>query len=347
MTRTEQATHSRRSFLRTAAITAVAATAAGVGAAKLTSVSTSAPTIIDTSPVIVPQAQAILTGSEDLAALFSKLAAAQAENVRLRAELDASQRNLSTWQQTNSNSSTQMETLSVELDNATMQIGVLSGLVALYEQLDDVDVSELMTDGLTAVSESINSMVATSPLLAEGIAAGQQALDEIEAHLPLLENGRLWLEGHTQKLQAYFVNLEELLQNAVEHIAPFLEMLTNWFTDVRKWLPFNLGEKAIVIMESATTLLSETPHTISGLNTNVVQPLDHWLAYDEGDIRLRRTLIKPMREKVIGKANELNLQAAAVKLTYDEKVAIPLETAVAQRRALRETVAQYRQQNQL
>jgi len=347
MTREDQITHSRRNFLRTAALTAVAATAAGAGAAKLTFDSTTAPTIIDTSPVIVPQAQAVITGSEDLAELFSKLAAAQADNVRLKAELDASQRNLSTWQQTNSNSSSQTEAMSVELDSANMEIGVLSGLVSLYEQLDDVDVSELMADGLTAVSESINSMVATSPLLAEGIEAGQQALDQIEAHLPLLENGRMWLESHNKKLQAYFVNLEELLQNAVENVAPFLEMLTNWFTDVRKWLPFNFGEKAIGIMESATTLLSETPHTVSGLHTNVMQPLDHWLAYEDDDIRLRRTLIKPMREKVISKANEMNLQAEAVKQTYDEKLALPLETAVAQRHALRETITQYRQLNQL
>lgn len=347
MTREEQTAHSRRSFLRTAALTAVAATAAGAGAAKLTSGSSSAPTIIDTSPVIVPQAQAVLTGNEDLAELFSKLATAQAENIRLKAELDASQRNLSTWQQTNNNSSTQMEAMLIELDNTNAQLGVLSGLVALYEQLDDVDVSDLMSDGLTAVSESINSMVATSPLLAEGIEAGQQALDEIEAHLPLLKNGRLWLESHNEKLQAYFGNLEELLQNAAENVAPFLEMLTNWFADVRKWLPFNFGEKAVGIMESATTLLSETPHTVSGLNTNVMQPLDHWLATEDDDIRLRRTLIKPMREKVIGKANQLNLQAETVKQTYDEKVALPLETAVAQRRALQETITQYRQQNQL
>lgn len=347
MTREEQTSHSRRNFLRTAALTAVAATAAGAGTAKLTSTSNMAPTIIDTSPVIVPEAQAILTGNAELAELFSKLAAAQAENVRLKAELDASQRNLSAWQQTNNTSSSQMEAMVVELDNANMQLGVLSGLVALYEQLDDVDVSDLMSDGLTAVSESINSMAATSPLLAEGIEAGQLALDEIEAHLPLLENGRLWLERHNEKLQDYFGNLEQLLQNAVENVAPFLEMLTNWFTDVRKWLPFNFGEKAVGIMESATTLLSETPHTVSGLNTNVLQPLDHWLAFEDDDIRLRHTLIKPMREKVISKANELNLQAEAVKQTYDEKVAIPLETAVAQRHALRETIVQYRQQNQL
>jgi len=347
MTSEDQITHSRRNFLKTAALTAVAATAAGAGAAKLTFDSTTAPTIIDTSPVIVPQAQAVITGSEDLAELFSKLAAAQAENVRLKAELDASQRNLSTWQQTNSTSSSQMEAMSVELDSANMEIGVLSGLVSLYEQLDDVDVSDLMTDGLTAVSESINSMVATSPLLAEGIEAGQLALDELEEHLPLLENGKMWLERHSEKLETYFSNLEILLQNAVDTVEPFLAMLTNWFTDVRKWLPFNFGQKAADIMQSATTLLSETPHTINGLNTNVVQPLDHWLSYEEDDIRLRRTLIKPMREKVIGKANEMNLQAETIKQTYDEKVALPLETAVAQRHALRETITQYRQQNQL
>jgi hypothetical protein len=347
MAREDHSHHGRRHFLKGAAFTAVAATTAGVGAAKLASGSSTAPTIINTAPVIVPEAQAVVTGSEELAELFSKLAAAQAENVRLKAELDAAQRGLSNWQQTNSNSSVQLDTLSVELDNANQEISVLSGLVALYEQLDDVDVSEVMSEGLTAVSESINSMIATSPLLAEGIEAGQHALDELEAQLPLLENGRLWLERHNEKMQIYFDNLEELLQNAVESVEPFLEMLTNWFADVRKWLPFNLGQKAAGIMESATTLLSETPHTISGLNTNIVQPLDQWLAYEEDDVRLRRTLIKPMREKVISKANEMNIQAETVKRTYDEKITLPMETAVTQRQALRNTIAQYRQQNQL
>lgn len=347
MSRENQADQSRRNFLKTAALTAVAATAAGTGAAKLTSSSATVPTIIDTSPVIVPQAQAILTGNEELAELFSKLAATQADNIRLKAELDAAQRNLSNWQQSNNSSSTQMEAMSVELGSAQTQIGVLGGLVTLYEQLDEVDVSEVMSGGLTAVSESINSMIATSPLLAEGIALGEQALDDLEAHLPLLENGRLWLERHNEKLQNYFNNLQDLLQKAVDTVEPFLEMLTNWFSDVRKWLPFNLGQKAVDIMASATTLLSETPHTISGLDTNVMQPLNNWLAYEEGDMRIRRSLIKPMREKVISKANELNLQAEAVKQTYDEHLAAPLETAVAQRHALRDTINQYRQQNQL
>ena len=90
------------------------------------------------------------------------------------------------------------------------------------------------------------------------------------------------------------------------------------------------------------------PLPITGsVDTNVMQPLNNWLAYEEGDMRIRRILVKPMREKVISKANELTIQAETVKRTYDENLAAPLETAVTQRRALRETITQYRQQNQL
>ena len=338
---------SRRSFIRTAALTAVAATAAGTGAALLAG-KNSAPIVVDSGPVVLPDAaQVVLTGNDDLAELFSKLAAAQAENVRLKAELDATQRNLSAWQDSSANNSSQAQTLSAELENSLQEVGVLSGLVALYEQLDEVDVSAWMQDGVTAVSESFDELMSHVPTLAEGLEVGQMALTEFEEQLPLLENGRMWLERNNEKLQAYFDALESLLAKAVDSVEPFLEMLTTWFQDIRKWLPFNIGERAAEVMESATILLSETPHTISGLHTNVAQPLDQWLAYEDDDVRVRRHLIKPMREKVLDKAKEMNDQVETVKLVYDSKLAAPWETAVEQQQTLRQLIAEYRQEHQL
>ena len=264
----------------------------------------------------------------------------------LQADLAAPRRSLDAGQIGSANS--QAEALSLELNKATEQLGVMSGLVALYEQMDAVDFSALLAEGVTAVADSLNGLVTRSPLLAEGVAIGQQALTELEEHIPLLENGRGWLESHQTRLQAYFTALEELLANTVEKIGPFLEMVNQWFQDVHKWLPFNLGQRAAEVMSAATNLLGETPHTLSGLTTNVAQPLDVWLAKDGGDeVRLSRQIIKPIREQVLVQAQGMADETAQAQTAFQEKLRTPWETAVSQQRLVKEQIAQYRQEHQL
>ncbi|MBK8987706.1 MAG: hypothetical protein IPM39_16780 [Chloroflexi bacterium] len=343
----EEFDDSRREFLRTAAMTTLAAVAAGTGATALTrraAAVTPQPPI--TAPTAVsPTGQILLTSPDELAEMFGKLAAAQADNMRLQAELDAARRSLTALQ--TGGSTTQAEALALELDKTTQQLGVMSGLVALYEQMDAVDVAALLAEGVTAVSDSLNGLVNRSPLLAEGIAIGQQALTELEGHIPLLENGRGWVENHQARLQAYFAAMEDLLANTVEKVGPFLEMVNQWFQDLRKWLPFNLGQRAAEVMNAATNLLSETPHTLSGLTTNVAQPLDVWLAKEGGEARLSRQIIKPLREQVLVQAQEMAAETTLVQTTFQEQLAGPWETAVAQQRRAQELIAQYRQVNQI
>ncbi len=345
----EEFDHDRREFLRTAVITTVAAAASGVGAtalARRTAVPappTSAPLITTVSPA-TPVA---VTGGEATADLFARLATAEANNVRLQAELDALRRNLEAAQTTSTNTSAQTEALTVQLESANQQIGVLSGMVALYDQLDTIDVSALVEEGLTAVAGSLDGLLSRSPLLDEGIAISQMALSELENNIPLLENGRAWLAAHQERLTGYFAALETLLQNAVEKVGPFLEMVGEWFQGLRKWLPFNLGERAAEVMTAATNLLGETPHTISGLDTNIAQALDVWLAREEDDVHLRRAIIKPIREQALNNAQALTAEVNQTHLTFQEKLAAPWQTAVTQHRQLRDQIAQYRQENQV
>ncbi len=338
----------RREFLRTAAMTTIAAAATGVGATILTRRATAVTPPAPVVPVTVsPATQAVLSSPDELAELFRKLAAAQAENMRLQAELDAAQRSLQGMQAAGGSQSAQAEALAIELDKKNVQISVLGGLVALYEQMDDLDVAALVEEGLTAMTASLDGLVSKSPLLAEGVAAGQQALAELESHIPLLENGRGWLESHQTRLQAYFAALEALLTDAVEKVGPFLEMVTQWFQDLRKWLPFNLGQRAAAVMEAATNLLSETPNTISGLATNVAEPLDLWLAKDGDDVRLSRQIIKPIREQVLEQATAVAAESTQVQTVFREQLATPWETAVAQRRLVQDLITQYRQEHQI
>ena len=187
----------RRSFIRNLSLAALAATATGTGAAILigkqkpgevtfTSGPPSAPPIVNNLPPVqsapaVQSAQTALQTHQDAGQVLARLAESQAENMRLQAALDAAQRELDSLRATNNNTNTMTEDLSRQLAGATEKIGVLSGLVALFEQLDAVDVTDSIQTGLDNVSGSIADLIRGTPTLSEGIAAGQQALADVDA----------------------------------------------------------------------------------------------------------------------------------------------------------------------
>jgi hypothetical protein len=124
-------------------------------------------------------------------------------------------------------------------------------------------------------------------------------------------------------------------------------MLGHWFESLKRWLPFGVGEKAVAVMSALTTLVAETPNTLSGLNTNVAQPLDVWLAREEDAPALQRRLIKPLREQVLTRASDTLAKTESVKTAYQTEVVEPVQLALGNRQAVRDQIAAYRQQHQV
>ena len=348
---------SRRSFMRNLAISALAATTAGTGAAliskewKKSSVSPPIISEIPPAPTAIPavrSAQTIVNAQNDASELLARLAEAQAENMRLQAALEAAQRDLASLATTNNSNRSATEDLSIQLADATERIGVLSGLVALYEQLDEVDVSATVQNGLSTVADSIDELVEHTPTLSEGIALGQQALIEVEEHLPLLEDGRVWLEAQMNKLDTFYNSIEVILRDVLETVGSFLDLVENWFTGVRKWLPFGIDEKAALVITALSDLVAETPQTVGGMDTYVAKPLDAWLMREEGDTpRLQQNLIKPIREQVLAEADATINRAHKVKSSYQEQLALPVEETLISRKAIHKQISLYRQQYQI
>ena len=337
---------SRRNFMKAAALTAVAATATGAGAALLkkeTAVPLPAPQVTTTT---LPT-NTLITANADTADLWSRLLEAQAENMRLQSSLSAMERQVAALDQQLAGKGSASEQLTVELANANQQVGLLAGLLALYEQLDEVDVATVWNEGVEALSESITDWVDEIPSLDESIEFGRQALDNLEEHIPLLENGRIWLESQREKLELYYQSIEALLTAAVEVTAPFLDMINEWFQKINRWLPFNLGQQAADIVASMTTLLAETPHTVSGLHTNVVQPLDIWLNKEGGETVLQRDMVRPIRLGVLEKAKGATAKAQQVHTVYQTQLLEPTQTAVSNQQSVRTLISQYREQHQI
>jgi hypothetical protein len=348
MTNQDDQAVSRRNFLKAAAVTAVAATATGAGAAMYNQSLNTTPPVTSVSNVTLPAATTAVSPpsaavGEDF---FTRLASAQAENVRLQAALDAAQRQLANLEQNNQTSASNSEALSVELGQATEQIGIMAGLVALYEQLEAVDMETAVNEGLTTFSSNIETMLAEIPTLSESIQIGRDALQTFEAQVPVLDNGRVWLVNHLNKVELYFRAVEQLLAEAVERVGPVLEMLSDWFENIKSWLPFGIGQTATTIMQSITDLILETPNTINGLNTNITQPLDVWLSRNENnETALHQTLIKPLRDDLMPKADTAVSKVQQMDETYKTALKEPVETAVASHRVIRNLIAEYRQQH--
>lgn len=338
---------SRRHFLRGAAVTALAATAAGAGAA-LVNKSTS-PRTIEVVPqqAMLPTQTVVSTLTDPMTDALTQLAALQAENTRLQTALTTARQQIETLQQSQSDTINQSEAITVELDQANHQIGLYAGLIALYEQIDNIDLNTILDNGMTAVSTAITSLTDDLPSLAESLQIGENALNEFEAHIPLLQNGRSWLNDQTGKLQLYFTAIEKLLEKGVDQIGPFFDMLHNWFQEVQKWLPFGIGQRAAEIMASITTLLMETPQTIAGLRTNLSEPLEVWLGSDDTETPLQQQLVNPIRHSVLSKANTVSSKSQQIETVYRTRLADPTKTAVDRHQAIRHLITQYREQYQI
>lgn len=338
---------SRRGFIKGAALTALAASAAGAGAAVLQN--QSGQTVITSAPVVPPTAPApstavTTTQNGDMAV---QLAQAHAENTMLQSQLSALQQQLEALQSSSTGEKMTTESLSVQLDHANERLGLLAGLVALYEQLDDVPLGDRVETGLATVAATIADLLDDVPGLEEGMQLGQVALDDFEAQLPLLMNGRLWLAQHIEHLRQRFGAVEAILFVTVERAGSFLELLQEWFDSVKKWLPFNFGEKASAVMQTITDLLMETPNTVNGLLTNLADPLDVFLASDGQEHPVQQNMVRPLRDKVIARGSAAVGKARRVNETYTIDLAEPVRTAVDQQRTIKQLIAEYRTQHQL
>lgn len=340
----------RRGFLKALALTAVAATTVGGGAGYLSNKIREAP-VITASVAPPPQppaftvAETVTTVNGDIADLLAQLASAQAENMRLRSELDAAQRRLTSVEAASGDAGTANQALRTELASATEEVSLLAGLLALYEQLDDGQLLETVEGGLSNFGQMLGGLLDEIPSVEEGLALGNQALDQFEARLPALSDGRSWLESHMARLNAFYQAAESILESVTESAGAFLQKLEQWFQGIRKWLPFGVGDRAAQVMAALTNLLDETPNTIHGLRRNIADPLDGWVGKEGQEAPVRAELLRPLKETTLQRSGAVVERARTTGSAFETQLHTPLQDAITRRRLLRDQITAYRQQN--
>lgn len=344
----------RRRFLTAAVATVAAAAVTGGTAALLLEEKDVGSTASIASTVTSSPPLATATSAPSSSHLQVRLTALEAENRSLQENLSAARRQLAAYSGAIENGTAgadvwqrNYEEASTQAADLANQLGVLQGLIALYEELEVADLAAVAASGVAAVSGMLGGLVADVPAVSEGLQAGRQALDEFEEQLPFVEQGRRWLEDQMLIIQAALDAAETALNGAVQAGGSFMQLLNRWFDDIVKWLPFGIGERASGIMAAVGDLLAEVPKTLHGLQSNIAGPLDMWLDSDGDENRLQRRLVKPVREDAIGRAGTAIEQIDAVGQVYETQLREPVMALAERQRQIREQIANYRQSHNM
>ena len=342
----------RREFLKAAGLTAVVASTAGTAAAML--VEQNNKTLLP--PPKIPTTDLLESNQTGrLANLVSDLMTTQIENARLRTELQAAERKLELSALGQDGQEDQVaRTLQSQLDESTSQnnalttkVTVLGGLLALYEQLESVDLSTIAEEGVSSVEEFFGDIVDQVPTAQEGLLLGQQAMDQLESEIPALETGRQWLVEQFNTIGDRFNGLELALKSSVKASGTTLQLLGEWFQSLMKWLPFGIGDSAAATMDNISQLMDEILNTEQGLDSKLVTALDNLLDQDGEVTALQSQVINPVRDQAIAPAKKVINQTAELQTVLESELIDPLTLAAGQRSDYRDLIAEFRQSHQV
>jgi hypothetical protein len=342
----------RREFIKAAALSAVVATSAGTTAALLVEKnkgSTPFPSLIQAIE------HPVIDQGQRAAELINHLTSVQVENARLRTQLRAAEGKLEVAEMYKNGRETditnafqaQLENSADQNINLAEEVTLLSGLVALYEQLEAIDLESVLDSGIITVEETFDDLLLQVPMVQEGLASGREALIGLESQIPSLESGRLWLVGQFDILGTHLDDLEMTLKAAIKTAGPILHQLGQWFEDILKWLPFGIGDKAGSTMDSLSQVLQDILQTKEDLPDQIAGPLANLLDKEGDKTAIERNLINPLREDLINPTAQAMEQTRSLGAMFKADLVAPFTSVVEERNTIIALIADYRQSQQI
>jgi|GEM_PF-1113039 len=341
---------SRRRFLLQALGLSAAGLAVGGGAAwavdslEAGSVSEVAVSNLQAQLEAAQAAQATLDLSnaalqKQLTDLQGQLASTTGQNAQLASAL-------STTQQEATDLKTQLATAQTQLSDTHLQLTKHQELTGLYDQLEGVDLDTVVTTGLVAMSTGLGAVSGLAPVLREGLALARTLLISFEQALPDFQEAMTWLGDQVLNLRLNLFAIENAAQRTVDQaISGLTEVFGEFANFVLDHLPFNIGGKVRETLSTIQQLLNGLTDMADGTDEKVLGRISKRVS--DGPQSWKRTLVKPIREKTLSPIERMLIAITDAETTFTTDLNDPAQTALEQRTALKEKIADFRAANGL
>lgn len=232
---------------------------------------------------------------------------------------------------------TQVDDLTSQLEQVKPLLNEAQALNALWRSLDEIGLDNLVVTALTTLGGLISAVVAISDILQPGLNTAKAAVDYVTNNFSGPQSGIRWLGSQVTLLSKTLDDLARSFEAAVQPIQPYAQLVTNFVEWVLNQLPFNIGSKARSGMQGMESIISGLPDLVSGIASDVLDPLAVWFGSDPLQ-NLTGVLLAPVLDKVIIPAQDMVNNVVSLNQSFEGDVNKPATDAVQRRAEIRKQI---------
>ncbi len=279
------------------------------------------------------------TLQQQLAALQSQLAATSSQNAQLAAALSASQKEAT---DVKGLLAATQEQLTAALD----QLGKFKTLIGLYDQLEGIGLDTLVRDGLAALAAGLATVLGWTSLLNDGVQLAQVLIDNFEKLLPDFHAAMTWLGAQIVNFKLGLYAVETAAKRTIaEALNGLTEVFGGFVNFVLDHLPFNIGENVRTTLTATQTLLVAVDTAAADMSGQVLDKITKYV--NEGPQSWQRTLITPLRNKLLAPATQLLGALGEANTTFTAALSDPVTAALESRVQVRAKIEALRTAQQI
>ena len=225
---------------------------------------------------------------------------------------------------------------------AEVELLKLRGLVALYENLEQVGLDALLSTGLVLVSASLQGLESGITVLESGVRAVDAGVTAFELSFPTIRRGLIAVENLFAGLEARLARLQELMGEVQEMVSPLSDAVGSFFSSIVERIP-RVGPAMLDALDRISDLVGSLPDAIGEVRRRLLEPLrEEWFT-DDDEIGLKGKLLNPLQEGLLKPLESFFSDLADAVDTWQQQLISPAEQALTEREVVRGQIADYKE----
>jgi hypothetical protein len=234
-----------------------------------------------------------------------------------------------------------------EIADFTAEVEKLKGLVALYEDLDKIGVDAIISSALTVFRGVLEGLRASVGLLRGGVGAAEGAISGFQNTFATLRGALTVAEEAVSNVAALLKNVEDFLGQTTSPLEPLIRQVQQFFDELLGRIPFGVGDSIRRTIDGISGLVIAIPSMVLEVRTTFLEPLRATWFSDDNAKNIRGVLLDPITQKVLEPIKQFLDAVDQTFVQWEGDVAKPVQGALDQRDAVRQQIAEYKNQHKM